>query len=641
MKTPLIYLIAILVVLPQLAFAWFSGGSDEIRADIRKTEEALNQIPETSLNLSPWTLGYRSEGYQDAHTTVELLITLDQPAAVDMIALLPATYTENGEELKVFCFPKRFMIERIAPDGSSEIVVNHLESDYEIFGVEPQLFRLETTTDAQVFRITVTKLSPNETWFAAPYHLGLGEVILLAGDQNVALNQSVAASSSKLYSYIWGHQALVDGFSHFSPIHRNPKNPNLVPLRISNVENVEVFFDLEDEVYIDECTLWPLVHGLQFNYPPANGLGFPLGIKIEVATKEDFNDSQIIFDKEEVYPKPGSNPFNFRLQPTTARYLKVTLSNIEFDYRTDTSELALDEIQFFGKGQLVSNGIIPDIDHKAASPNELRALTDSQTTEGTILPLRNWLIDFSRRSELERTLESLKVKLNQRSLQESQYFTLFVVCASMLIIALIMMVWIAYLLSKQHWNAVRDRIASDIHDDLGANLISVAHSIELAELADSIGSEKQQRLLKRAKTTAYQSAEDTRNIVRLLETNQSGSTWTHDLRNVITNLLGDFPHTLSLEDARSFNKLNKERAWDLLLFIKEALNNAVKHSDATHIEIKLEKQSSKRVVTIIDNGNGLIEDELPSHLESRAKRLKGALTVKAEEGKGTRITLVL
>ncbi len=642
MKLVLSYLFVLLFLLPTLASALIFDESEIINQKILEIESELKQLPQTSLNLSPWTLGYRSAGYDVSRSIVEITIVFEEPASVDLLVLMPSTYTDDGQELKVFCFPKRFMVERLNADGSSEIVVDHRDADYKIQGIEPQLFFFPSVNIASSLKVTITELSENETWFAKAYGAALGEALVFSGNWNVGLNQEVITSSSAEYSYVWTYEALVDGFSLFSPISRDPQNPNEVPLRIPGAESVELIFDLGKEQRIDECRLWPLVHDLQFNYPPSSGLGFPRGLKVEVADYLDFEDSRIIYENDEIYPVSGSNPIMLRTKPELARYVKLTLDNIVIDYRTRISELALDEIQLFSQGVLLTQGLAPSINREGVSERRLLLLTDGRTTEGVILPQRQWLIDFARRAELERSLSVYASELDLARRQERERVTFVVIVALGLVSILGLMVWLVYLLSKQHWNAVREHIACDIHDDLGANMISVAHSVELVEHSIENVSERQRRLLRRAAKTAHRSAEDTRQIVRLLGRETGGTTWTDNLRDTVKNLLGDIPHSLQFEETRAFNRLKEARRWDLLLFVKEAVNNAIKHSNARHLELSLKRRGRKLCVVIVDDGIGLSGTHLPiRHLESRAKRLKGKLRFESELGGGTRVVLEL
>ena len=105
-------------------------------------------------------------------------------------------------------------------------------------------------------------------------------------------------------------------------------------------------------------------------------------------------------------------------------------------------------------------------------------------------------------------------------------------------------------------------------------------------------------------------------------------------------ILGTIPVSLSLENTRSFNALDPSTKWNLLLFYKETLNNIIKHSSATSVQIHTRRTGSKLCLEVADNGRGLPEGESNCrHLESRAKVLGGQLEILSGPADGTRVIL--
>jgi len=225
---------------------------------------------------------------------------------------------------------------------------------------------------------------------------------------------------------------------------------------------------------------------------------------------------------------------------------------------------------------------------------------------------------------------------------EKERAVFMVIAAIGLIIFLVLLFWLIYLITQRRWAAVRENIACDIHDHLGANMMSVAHTLELLHHSQGEVNPKQQRLYKGAIRTARQSAQDTRQIVHFLEQEDSGNTWVERLREAASLIAGDIKLVMDFQEIRSFNKLDLARQWDLLLFIKEALNNSVKHSGASELELSLLSEGKKLIVIISDNGSGIPTERLPlRHLEMRAQRLKSKLTLETGPEQGTHIRLQL
>ena len=83
----------------------------------------------------------------------------------------------------------------------------------------------------------------------------------------------------------------------------------------------------------------------------------------------------------------------------------------------------------------------------------------------------------------------------------------------------------------------------------------------------------------------------------------------------------------------------------LLFLITEALNNSLKHAQASEVEIKIQEHQGKYSVNITDNGCGFNVTQRGSgmgllNMEERARDIGGSLEVNSKPGKGTQISLV-
>ena len=86
---------------------------------------------------------------------------------------------------------------------------------------------------------------------------------------------------------------------------------------------------------------------------------------------------------------------------------------------------------------------------------------------------------------------------------------------------------------------------------------------------------------------------------------------------------------------------------NLLLMVKEALNNAVKHAGAVDVWLRLRAESGTLGIEIEDNGCGMSGSEPGRkghgmvNLQSRAAQIGARLNVHSQSGQGTRITISL
>jgi signal transduction histidine kinase len=182
----------------------------------------------------------------------------------------------------------------------------------------------------------------------------------------------------------------------------------------------------------------------------------------------------------------------------------------------------------------------------------------------------------------------------------------------------------------------RKRIAADLHDDLGAKLLTIVHTSE-SERISTLAREalEEMRLSVRGLTGKP---------VRLIDA-------LGDWRAEVVSRLGqagieadwsapadELPQTLS---ARAFVQTTR--------ILREAVSNVIKHSGATHCSLSCAIADGDMQVVVRDNGNG-IPMELDGRLDRghgmasmkhRAKQLQGQCLVESGPGYGTVIRLTL
>jgi len=78
--------------------------------------------------------------------------------------------------------------------------------------------------------------------------------------------------------------------------------------------------------------------------------------------------------------------------------------------------------------------------------------------------------------------------------------------------------------------------------------------------------------------------------------------------------------------------------------IQEAINNTMKHANASKIDINVIKEKSTYQIAIKDNGKGFEEAETVSgngmnNLKKRAKEINGEISVTSQKQSGTTIVL--
>ena len=85
----------------------------------------------------------------------------------------------------------------------------------------------------------------------------------------------------------------------------------------------------------------------------------------------------------------------------------------------------------------------------------------------------------------------------------------------------------------------------------------------------------------------------------------------------------------------------------LLMSIKETLNNAVKHSEATELHLQIQWQSQRLMVVVRDNGKGFDRNAVRSgrnglaNMAERLHELGGSCVIVSQPGEGCRVEFTI
>lgn len=189
---------------------------------------------------------------------------------------------------------------------------------------------------------------------------------------------------------------------------------------------------------------------------------------------------------------------------------------------------------------------------------------------------------------------------------------------------------------------VRTRIATDLHDDIGANLTRISL---LSEVAKQKATNGNGQLLSSIADIARESVASMNDIVwAIAPEHDSLLDLTRRMRQHAEEVftLREIDLNFNAPSAESDLKLSVGVRRDLLLIFKEAVNNAAKHSDCTEVWIDFTLENSMLKLQIIDNGKGFENNSendgqgLRSMLR-RAESLDGKLTIDSHREEGTTI----
>ena len=199
----------------------------------------------------------------------------------------------------------------------------------------------------------------------------------------------------------------------------------------------------------------------------------------------------------------------------------------------------------------------------------------------------------------------------------------------------------------------RKRIAADLHDGLGQDLLVIKNRITLARREVDRGGDLTHEL-DEIMTAVTSSLQDIRRISRNLrpfQLDRLGLTSTLETMCKTVRDSTTIGVDYSIDNVDGL--FDKTREIDIYRIVQECLNNIVKHSEATVMRMVVEQSNGQVEFRIQDNGRGFSVEEISNISEAtalgfglqgmreRAAFLSGRLDLQSAENRGTVVTLTL
>jgi two-component sensor histidine kinase len=189
---------------------------------------------------------------------------------------------------------------------------------------------------------------------------------------------------------------------------------------------------------------------------------------------------------------------------------------------------------------------------------------------------------------------------------------------------------------------VRNRIASDLHDDIGSTLtnINILSSLGRRNLHAPV---QAREFLDRITEEVNSSSQALDDIIWSVNTSNDGLDETAArMRRYAAELFdaGNVHYEFELDRDLAQRKLSMEQRRDFYLVFKESLNNIFKHAEAKHVWINVHVEKNKLVLSVRDDGKGF-DPMAETHrnglknLRARVARWNGTIQVRSAPGMGT------
>lgn len=193
---------------------------------------------------------------------------------------------------------------------------------------------------------------------------------------------------------------------------------------------------------------------------------------------------------------------------------------------------------------------------------------------------------------------------------------------------------------------MRNRIARDLHDDIGSTLSSIGILSQVVEYQIETNPESVKGLIRRISESSQKVQRSLSDIVwTTKQIEESLDSVIVKMKEFTAEILEpkNIEYTFNVSDLSAIN-FSPLKQYNIYLIFKEALNNSVKYAQATEVEIAINSVNDVFSIMIKDNGIGFDEASVKqgnglNNMTQRASAMNGSIKIFTKPQNGTRIEL--
>jgi signal transduction histidine kinase len=631
----------------------FSGRLGEVDRELAAIRAELPGLPLVPVADQGGTGGFaslhpRAEPSRPGEYAVEIRGAV--PAKVDRVALVPSRRYGVGGLEPQFGMPDAFAVDLLDAEGKA---VARIADERDLWADpvragHPFVYRVEPPVTAAGLRISAGRLRLDSD-ISDSYVHAWAEVFLFEGDRELARGAKVASAggSAPAAPWQWSNAFLVDGQTPLGlPELPGGQHRNVGWIsegRAKAGDKVWLELDFGELRDFDAIRLFPAKRPTS-DLP--SGFGFPRRFTISAAGAGDGTR----FEKTVDMGNPGHNPVDLPLGAWRGRTVKLEVGELWKAYEDYPAFLALSEVEVLHGEENRARGAVvrsPDgmgnVIGSGLQYWNAASLTDGFGPDGRLASRRAWLDQLDRRLKLEqgehRLLAESRAIVARWRRAGLTAFALLGGAGALVLVALPLRYRIR---ERRELAKVRERIAGDLHDEVGSNLGSIQMFADLAE-----GRSGPSKELKRIQRIAAETVSAVRDIVWLLRPQGDHRIATVEhLRETGSIMLEPLDWEFTANEAAWQCELSDDANRHLFLYFREALHNVLRHSNAAKVAIRAEAEGRTFRLAVTDDGCGIPPEKLerPSTLRAlrqRVEALGAEFRVDSRPGEGTRLELAV
>ncbi len=254
--------------------------------------------------------------------------------------------------------------------------------------------------------------------------------------------------------------------------------------------------------------------------------------------------------------------------------------------------------------------------------------------------------EFDKKESLAKAEQAEKDALAKKELQKQKLQKYFFLGGIALVLLLFFFIYRSYRARQElRLHDIRNRIAGDLHDDIGSTLNSISIYSEVAkkkgdnydEALEMIG-EASRKVIEAMSDIVWSINAENDNFEKIIFRMTSHA---YNLSRA-----SKIEFTFHADETLNEKKLSLEERRNFYLIFKEAVNNLVKYSKATHASIDLTNENNYIKLRIRDDGVGFDTSKQNAgnglkNMKRRAEEMKAEFVIDSQVGEGTRVELIL
>ena len=620
----------------------------QLEQHLTEIDAELGQLASFTVRGGTGSVGYYSSTHRDPDAKESIRVELAKESTIEEVVLVPVLFRHAKTGLQSTSFPVAFRV-LVGTGQTTHEVASFSEEDQLLPRIAPLTISFPPVKASWVSIETSTLSSMLDS--DRVYRLELSEIMVFSGKENVALplqKSEGTKRSVKNHKTPRDTRVLTDGFSPYLMDAGDGESSRTKVIRIkSRQAEASLNIDLKTSQPVHQINLHTADVSFSIPMREFSCWAVPRHVRVTGANESDFSDEMFLceFEQHSIY---DNGPILMRpFMEKRCRYIRLTIIDprpvVSFDQYLNG--FAFSEIEVLSHSENIAQGApVTGSSGLSYRRGALERITDGLNNYGKILPLREWMNQLARRHDLERERPLVVAELDRRYNSQQTHLRRMIWLSALLAVGILITFLISRMLRQRSIFQTRERIAANLHDELGANLhaIGILGDLVKQEVSDAGADERWATLnhyINETRTLTEQTAKMAQHCTNMLGAHEIHENLVEEMKNTGERLLADLEHNLSFTDTDRLQRLHPRRRIGLYLFYKESLTNIIRHARATRVETHLSADKNRISLIIHDNGVGVATP--PPSLKRRARLLKAKLSVETPADGGTKITLWL